>query len=220
MSETGKKYTKQLLDEQIWLEADIDDLWVYDKLLIAKKQGLLCGPSGMNIPKTGHYVVRPIMNINGMGVGASIVKLAKGDCTTVPDGYFFVEKINKPQYSITYVNCEPVSSYQAHRDPTSPLYKFDKWTKSDVVKPYPKELLGDLNHKYSHINVEWMGPYVIEVHLRGSPDPECQEFVPVWESDLPIDFNGYYGYKYINAPESAGGKLDNPRVGFFVKENK
>lgn len=217
MLETGKKFTKLLQDEDVWQIAHPDDLWVYDKLIVAKKQQLKCGPAGVNIPETNNYIIRPITNMVGMSLGAKIMKLAAGDKTTVPTGHFFVQQLEGPQYSVTYENCSPLSTYEAHRDPTSPLWKFDKWVKVDNMKDFPTKLLGSLKYQYSHINVEWIGDYIIEVHLRGSPDPDYDELIPVWSSDVQTSKPGY---EFIVNYEDGDGLLPDPRLGFFVRSKK
>jgi len=44
-----------------------DDLWVYNKLILSRKLGYTCGPSGVPVPKSDFFIVRPCMNFMGMG---------------------------------------------------------------------------------------------------------------------------------------------------------
>ena len=58
-------------DKDVWGKVHPDDLWIYDKLIVAKKAGYLAGPAGIPVPQAGWYIVRPITNIRMMGRGAS-----------------------------------------------------------------------------------------------------------------------------------------------------
>ena len=60
-------------EENIWMNADPDDLWVFDKLILSKKLGYACGPVGTNVPKPDWYIVRPCVNAIGLGLGAQKV---------------------------------------------------------------------------------------------------------------------------------------------------
>ena len=65
-----------------------DDLWCIDKLILSKKLGYNCGPAGIAPHNPGKYVVRPIINLKMMSVGATIQYL---DSDSIPDGYFWCE---------------------------------------------------------------------------------------------------------------------------------
>jgi hypothetical protein len=72
-------------DADVFDDIALDDLWCVDKLILSKKLGYNCGPAGMS-PTPGHYIVRPIMNLKMMSVGATIEYL---DSDSIPDGYFW-----------------------------------------------------------------------------------------------------------------------------------
>ena len=55
-----------------WSNCALEDLWIFDKLIVAKKAGHLCGPRGIPVPSPGKYFVRPVINIDGMGEKARI----------------------------------------------------------------------------------------------------------------------------------------------------
>jgi len=59
-------------DSDAWLACHDDDLWIFDKAILAKKLGHISGPRGVNVPAAGEYIVRPVMNIMGMGRGGSL----------------------------------------------------------------------------------------------------------------------------------------------------
>lgn len=59
----------------------------FNKLWLSEMLGYKCGPCGVEIPEDGTYVVRPIYNLSGMGIGAELKQLKKDDIST-PPGYF------------------------------------------------------------------------------------------------------------------------------------
>ena len=60
----------KIYDDEVWNSIELEDLWIYDKLILSKKLGHLCGPAGIDLPFTGTFIVKPITNILGMGKGA------------------------------------------------------------------------------------------------------------------------------------------------------
>jgi hypothetical protein len=58
-------------DKDVWATCPTDYLWIYDKLILARKSGYLAGPAGIAVPKPSWYIVRPITNIRMMSRGAT-----------------------------------------------------------------------------------------------------------------------------------------------------
>ena len=52
-------------EDEAWLNCHNEDLWIFDKLILAKKLGYVCGPIGVDVPEPGYYIVRPCVNIMG-----------------------------------------------------------------------------------------------------------------------------------------------------------
>ena len=207
----------------------------FNKLWVAEQMGYSCGPCGVPIPSTGTYIVRPIYNLVGMGVGARVEGLDKGDVSTQP-GYFWCEYLTGKQYSADYkfVNCSKTGGWWegiscwVGMNKVEDLSKFITWTRSDYIPPLPHQLdfksLGDVEH----INVEFKGDKVFEVHLRETPDPQYHTLIPLFKSDLELygsslddktievlEENGRY--QYIESFDDADGHLLDPRLGFLVK---
>ena len=59
-------------DDDVWFDCHEDDLWIFDKLILSRKLGYVCGPVDADVPKPNHYIVRPCVNPAGMGRGATI----------------------------------------------------------------------------------------------------------------------------------------------------
>lgn len=193
----------------------------YNKLWLSEELGYNCGPASIPPSISGHYIVRPIMNLSGMGVGAKKMYIDAGDHSKVPPGYFWCEWFEGNQYSVTYQwqnytnGWKPVSCWQGIKEESN-LSKFTKWVKTDF---YPT--IDILFHELSDIdmiNIEYIEDKIIEVHLRTSPDPDYTELIPVWQGDHEVvDKYTKMGYDYIISYDDAEGFLDLPRVGFLVK---
>jgi len=197
-----------------------------NKLWLAEKFGYICGPAGVEIPETNTYVIRPIYNLAGMGAGASVQKLAKGDYTAVPPGYFWCEYFKGQHYSVNYEwksdtikggNWEPLDCWEGTNMPIN-VSKFIEWKRSNY-KPKLTHHFKSLGDKVTHLNVEFIDDNPIEVHLRLSPDPDYDHIIPVWSSDIgkKKEHMELHGFDFIEAYDNANGYIDDPRIGFLVK---
>ena len=193
----------------------------YNKLWLSEQLGYNCGPASISPSSSGWYIVRPIMNLSGMGIGAEKVWIDAGDHTKVPPGYFWCEWFEGNQYSVTYqwngyhTGWKPISCWQGIKEEDD-LSKFSRWLKTDF---YPH--IGIFFHELSDlekINIEYIENNIIEVHLRTSPEPDYNELIPVWKGqEEVVDKYIKMGYNYITSYDDAEGFLDTPRVGFLVK---
>ena len=206
-------------DWEAWVKYPHHRNW-FNKLWVADKLKYRCGPCGIAPSETLITVVRPIYNLNGMGVGAEVKTIEKDDWYAVPPGFFWVEKFEGRHISASYkfnsgvkAIWEPISVWEGFRSEKDPLYKFNKWERLSLEEA-PK-VPRELNELYDVkiINVEFIGEKIIEVHLRDTADPNYDELYPVWEGEeFTLD-----GYEYIPLPEDADGQLPQKRLGFFVK---
>ena len=204
-------------DVQAYLNFPTQRKWS-NKLWLSEKLGYYCGPAGIAPDKSGWYIVRPIMNISGMGVGAKRKYICSGVFSIVPPGYFWCEWFEGLQYSVTFERnngWKQVSCYRAERNPEN-LSKFKKWTKYEhkIFKLNP--IFDEISAP--RINVEFIDDNPIEVHLRDTPDPLYDEIIPIWKGDEKlIDKYQKMGYNYIINYDDADGFLKPPRLGFVVK---
>lgn len=184
-----------------------EDLWLYDKLILSSKLGYVCGPVGCEVPKPGHYIVRPTVNFLGLGIGTSI-EWIEDSTDHLPPGYFWCEIFEGPHYSIDYSRtyCKLVVEGIKSKDT---FQKWDRWIKRDIEIPIPK-FLRYYSLTYPWLNIEMIGNKVIEVHLRCNPDFQYNntEFIPVWEGE---NTTPPHGYRYIDHPDIHG------RIGGFIK---
>lgn len=194
----------------------------YNKLWLSEQLGYNCGPASIAPEQSGLYIVRPIMNLSGMGVGAKKIWIDAGDHTKVPPGYFWCEWFEGNQYSVTYewhhhhTEWKVISCWQGIKEDSN-LSKFTRWIKTDF-----HHRIGIMFHELidvEKINIEYIEDKIIEVHLRTSPDPDHNELIPVWKgNEEVVDKYTHLGYSYINSYDDAEGFLEIPRVGFLVKD--
>lgn len=191
-------------DELPWRELDVDDLWIYDKLILARKLNYVCGPVGNDVPKPDNYIVRPCVNFMGMGYGAKI-RWIEDDTDHLPKGYFWCEVFEGRHLSVDYVDGEQVLCVEGFRNPDDPLYKWKKWEQVNDTVPYPSIL-----KVFPRVNCEFIDGNLIEVHLRHNPDfrHESDVVIPVWEGE---DTTPPKGMKFVKDDE-------HKRLGFFIKK--
>lgn len=194
-------------DDQIWLRCHHEDLWIYDKLILSKKLGYVCGPVGLNVPKPDYYCIRPITNTLGMSRKSKILWIESSTDQFHP-GEFWCEVFSGRHLSIDYEDEIPILSVEGIRSTSSPLYKWKKWKRVNDFLPFPN-ILKSLTINYSKINCEFIGNHLIEVHLRHNPDFQYGniEAIPVWDDEEIIIPKGY---EYISSP-------DYLRKGFYIK---
>lgn len=190
----------------------------FNKLELSERLGYNCGPCGVPPTEENEYVVRPIYNLSGMSVGASIKYIETGDTTKVPPGYFWCEYFYGDQYSVTYEYNDkwiPINSWKAYKEKKN-LSRFSKWTR-DFHYPKLPDFFDELKD-VGLINVEFIEDKIIEVHLRPSPDPSYNILIPVWADDKKVlDSYIELGYTFIESFDDADGFLEIPRIGFMVK---
>jgi hypothetical protein len=172
------------------------------------------------VPVENDYIVKPIYNLHGMGAGAKIIRLRPEDVHLVPPGYFWCERFVGDHYSIELTwskgNWNIVSVFQGYHSSEDELFRFCKWKRVSPEIQVPNKLneLWDCQS----INIEMIGGTIIEVHLRGTPDPvDYDELIPIW-SDTPKDVVDEF--KITHAFIESKDKVLNSKVsrlGFFCR---
>lgn len=207
-----------MYEDEAWLNCHDDDLWIFDKLILAKKLGYTCGPIGVDVPSPGNYIVRPSVNCMGMGRGAEVTYIQKST-DELPVGHFWCEIFTGRHISVDYkIDNEQRTitqdlTVEGFRLDGEPIWKFLKWKKIDDYIPIHRLILG-IKGKYEYINCEYIGDHLVEVHLRNNADMHgATEAIPVWKSEI-VDLYGVpkppEGYIYVKDP-------DYHRIGFYLK---
>ena len=111
--------------EEEWKSIHYEDLWVYNKLYLNTRLGHLCGPTGCPVPYADHYIVRPSINLLGMGRFSRIEWIDKYTDNLHP-AEFWCEIFKGNHYSVDFQNKEPKLVVLGEREETSELYKWKK----------------------------------------------------------------------------------------------
>ncbi len=184
-----------------------NDLWIYNKLILSARLGYLSGPAGVDVPYSGHYIVRPCMNLLGMSRFARIEYLEKTTEHLHP-AEFWCEIFDGEHLSVDFYKKIPKLVIKGIKNQSDPLYKWKKWEKIDKRVIFPK-ILENLVGDYDWINCEFIGNHLIEVHFRQNPDFRHGNSVaiPVWEDEMAENDKDY---QYID-------DFDYKRRGFLIK---
>ena len=192
-------------DPEAWEACDPEDLWVFDKLIFSRLQGYTCGPVGVDVPHPGNYIVRPCVNLLGMGRGAQEVYI-EDETDHFPEGHFWCEKFEGIHLSIDYENGIQTLAVQGIRLSDDPLWRWIAWKKVNDKISYP------LDTVYPILNVEFIGDKIIEVHFR--PNPDSKYFKYVYDTILPVWEGGSVepmkDWTFVKDEEYK-------RLGFFIK---
>ena len=198
-------------------------------------------PAGVDCPCTGIYAVRPVMNLSGMGAGSYIALLRKGECNKVPPGYFATPYTDADHYSVGYKyrhgRWQTWDVYHGAQEPIDikrvlgghkvPVPRFSLWERCTGRRTgcpadppgVIRGLDGAQPHLPGHINVEYRGDLVVEIHLRPAHRIERSGdvLVPVYQSNRHIvRQRRYRDFVFEDLYDDADGFLPDPRLGFLV----
>jgi hypothetical protein len=194
---------------EVWRYVDPEDLWVFDKLILARRLGYTCGPTGIPVPNPGVYIVRPCVNAMGLGLGTKRVFI-DNNTEHLPVGHFWIEEFDGPHLSVDYHWGEQVLCVQGFK-PHEEFIRWAAWSKVDFSKELP-DIIKPFAKKYEWINCEFIGNKVLEIHFRRNPDFDYNNsiFIPVWNEEMK-DNPRYNTMQFIECPDVNG------RIGAFVK---
>jgi hypothetical protein len=193
-----------------WNQINPKDIWAYNKLSLGRRLGYNCGPIGTAVPKPDFYIVRPCMNLLGMGRFARKEWIDKETDHFYPAD-FWCEIFHGPHLSVDFYEKKSTLVVLGEKNPDDPLYKWTKWTKIDVEVDFPP-ILNELVGNYEWINCEFIGNRIIEVQFRQNPDFRYQNTVaiPVWDNKKEKNKDNY---QFISDDEYN----TYLRKGFYVK---
>ena len=212
--------------------------WIFNKLEVSLRLGYHAGPAGIPVDKTGWYIVRPVYNPYGMGIGAHKKWLdvdwqdAMSDHKHIPPGYFWCEWFEGAHYSIDYKRGKnwkgthsdwiPLNATQGFHHSDDNLTKFQSWR---IIEPPHIDLpqwVHDID--VEELNVEFKDDKITEIHLRSGNDIALlgnigTEFYPIWQGD---DYSHLEHLEFVpNLDEdedyTADGNLKDIRLGYYKK---
>src|ERR1035437_1373523 len=147
--------------------------WIYDKVAIAKSQGLEAGPHG-TLPPSFPVFSKPIVNLKGMGVDTRIIHSAADYALHQTSGHMWMIILEGRHVSpdVAIVGGEPrwwrhVTGQSAGEG------TFDHWTVHADREPEIERYCGEwiVRHLRGYtgmLNIETIGGRMIEMHLRFS----------------------------------------------------
>lgn len=183
-------------DHQAW-EAYPQHRWVFNKLDLALRMGYAAGPAGVPIPRDGKYIIKPIYNLYGMGLGAEVVEWTLADnkkiedCEIISPGYMWCEYFEGPHYSVDYKRVhsewQPFCAMKGTNTEQN-LVKFTEWERVEPPELELPDFIKNLDG-VEYINLEMKGTQIFEVHLRSGNNhiwsyPIGTKLIPVW-NDKP-----------------------------------
>lgn len=189
-------------DYETWNKCHVDDLWIFDKLILAKKLDYVCGPHGVSVPQKNNYIIRPCVNLMSMGRGAFFKELSPSMNDEIPEGYFWCEIFKGRHLSIDYEDGEQILCVEGFRNANNPIWKWDKWVRTTDKVKFPN-ILKNLKGKYKYSNIEMIDGKIIEIHLRLNSDwvemdyYQTSEMIPIFEGMENIE---YMDYTYTSSP--------------------
>ena len=163
-----------------WESINSEDLWVYSKLFLNHRLGHLCGPVGCPVPYSGYYIVRPSINLLGMGRFSRIEWIEEYTDHLHPSE-FWCEIFKGEHISVDFRNKKAELMVIGEKYDDNTFYKWKKWSRVERNIEFP-EILNNLKGDYEWINCEFIDNHLIEVHFRRNPDFRYGNTVaiPVW----------------------------------------
>lgn len=153
-----------MTDIDIYSKLPVEDLWVYDKLILSKKLGYNCNPAGIPVDRAGWYMVKPITNLRGLGAGSKRMFLTPAK-SNIPPGTFWTKFFEGTHRSVDYINHKYAFTVKAFKQDG----EFKIWEKDKIEIPL-NDITEYFVNKYQYVNIEYIGDKIIEIHLRYNSD--------------------------------------------------
>ncbi|XP_065666136.1 uncharacterized protein LOC136087394 [Hydra vulgaris] len=161
--------------------------WVYNKLLVAEKQNLPCGPHGTLPPKDCKYPIfsKPIYNLRGMGACIQIFKDEEEYLNSMKPGHMWSKLLVGEHWSSDVALVDGKLKWQCHtRGHALKDGTFDYWEikENNFLNTRIQDFVEQLFSGYTGMmNLETIDGVIIEIHLRFAdqwPDLYGDWFVP------------------------------------------
>lgn len=147
--------------------------WVYDKIAIARSQGLDAAPHGV-MPLRFPVFSKPVINLKGMGIGSRILRTTADYEASLTAGHMWMALLEGRHVSSDVAVVEGEPRWWRHvTGVPSGEGTFDHWTvhaaRDPVIEAYCGTWIREHLGRYTGIlNIETIGGRMIEVHLRMS----------------------------------------------------
>ena len=147
--------------------------WVYDKIAVARSQGLEAAPHGVSVPRFPVFS-KPITNLRGMGIASRVLNSQSEYEQSLTPGHMWMELLEGRHVSsdVAVVDGEPRWWRHVTGKPSGEG-TFDHWTvhcaRDQAIEEYCGDWIRSHLAGYTGIlNTETIGGRMIEVHLRMS----------------------------------------------------
>ena len=159
--------------------------WVYNKLLIGQRQGLVCAPHGIE-PEQYPVFSRPCYNLGGSGFGAAVMNNKEEYAANCHPGYMWAQLLTGEQFSTDVAVIHGQIKWMTHvKAYPGDNNTIDYWEvfqrEKDEIAEMAEEFVCSYLGTYSGmVNFETIGNQLIEVHLRFAyqwPDLYSPEFI-------------------------------------------
>jgi hypothetical protein len=147
--------------------------WIYNKLLVAESQGLVCGLHGMTPPAFPVFS-KPVYNMRGMGAGSRIFRSLRDYQLNQKPGHMWMELLKGEHVSTDAAVVEGEPLWWRHVTGRSiDEGMFDYWTVLAEARPRIEDyccawLRANLRGYTGMVNFETIDARIIEIHLRFS----------------------------------------------------
>jgi hypothetical protein len=178
--------------DDVFVPVDDIDCWdfypdmrfIYDKLFIAKSQGLPCGTHA-DLPRQFPVFTKPRINLKGMGMGSFIVGDEAEFHTRMADGQMWMQLLTGPHVSTDCAVVKGEVAWVRHATgETGPGGTFKHWTIEAEDNPALSQFVTawisrELPSYTGMINIETIGGRIIETQIRFA-DQWCDLYGKGW----------------------------------------
>ena len=157
-------------DSDAW-EWNARHRWIYDRIAVALSQGLDAGPHG-TLPPRFPVFSKPIVNLNGMGVGARVIRSRDEYERDYAAGHMWMTLLSGRHLSSDAAVIDGETRWWRHATGVpSHGGTFDYWIVHGGAEPALERSLGgwiarNLRGYTGMVNLETIGGAIIEAHLR------------------------------------------------------
>lgn len=202
-----------IYDRDSYLQVPVADRWIFNKLALAEKFGYTCGPIGTHPSVQTDVILRPQMNIFGMGRGGFLEydtwPFAPWDhAPNANPGYFWCEQFTGLHTYTCLV--DDVVRYNSHNSAPYTYAVNQQWIGvEDPTLANVPTIPASLNGISKYLYVEAIDGNIIEVAPRHSPMGVRQVIVDEYKLIdpsyvIPVDAEfGMFDMKIM--PDIAGG---------------
>jgi hypothetical protein len=147
--------------------------WVYDKLAVARSQGLDAAPHGVSPPRFPVFS-KPIINLRGMGMASRSLRSRGEYEQNLTSGHMWMTQLEGRHVSSDAAVVDGVPQWWRHvTGASSGEGTFDYWTVHANADPAIEAYCGAWIRKHlagycGILNLETIGGCIIEAHLRMS----------------------------------------------------